>query len=114
NGYYRIIAILDTNVSERRKLAVGNLYTREEKVAKVEKDRPTSVDLVLNFAMEEQPFKENDSTKMVKFLSPSLTSLKKKNTYIVAGLFLPPCYHKDKNRRYPVIFINPGWGGTHY
>lgn len=114
DGYYRLIAILDTNISERRKLAVGNLYTRKEEVVKVEKGKPASVDLVLNSAIQEQPFKENDSTKMVKFLSPSLTSLKKKNTYIVAGLFLPPSYHKDKNRTYPVIFINPGWGGTHY
>ncbi|PUZ27683.1 Putative esterase [Chitinophaga costaii] len=114
DGYYRMIAILDTNNSERRKLAVGNLYTRKEEVAKVVKGKPTTVNLVLNFAMEEQPFKENDSTKMVKFLSPSLTSSKNKNTYIIAGLFLPPSYHKDKKRTYPVIFINPGWGGTHY
>lgn len=114
DGYYRMIAILDTNISERRKLATGNLFTRKEEVVKVEKGRPTNVNLVLNFAMEEQPFKENDSTKMVKFLSPSLTSLKKKHTYILAGLFLPPSYHKDKKRTYPVIFITPGWGGTHY
>ncbi|WP_169818787.1 alpha/beta hydrolase [Niabella ginsenosidivorans] len=109
-----MIAILDTNIYERRKLAVGNLYTRKEEVAKVEKGKKTTVNLVLNSAMEEQPFKENDSTKMVKFLSPSLTSSKNKNTYIVAGLYLPPSYHKYKNRTYPVIFINPGWGGTHY
>jgi pimeloyl-ACP methyl ester carboxylesterase len=114
DGYYRMIAVLDTNISERRRLAVGNLFTRKEEVVKVEKGKPTSVDLVLNFAMPEQPFKENDSIKLVKFLSPSLTALKKKNTYILGGLFLPPSYNKDKNRVYPIVFINPGWGGTHY
>ncbi len=29
------------------------------------------------------------------------------------GLYLPPCYERDVNSRYPVIYFLPGFGGTH-
>jgi S-formylglutathione hydrolase FrmB len=114
DGYYRMVAILRTNTSEHRKLSVGNLYTRNEVILKVQKGQDTSVDLELNAAMPDKVFKEDDNTKLVKFLSPSLTAQKKEETSILGGICLPPSFYKEKDRTYPVVFIHPGWGGTHF
>lgn len=114
DGYYRMVAILRTNTSEHRKLSVGNLYTRKEVILKVQKGQDSSVDLELNATIPDQVFREDEHTKLLKFLSPSLSTQKKKDTYILAGIYLPPSFYRDTDRNYPVVFVHPGWGGTHF
>lgn len=113
-GYYKFIAILDTNMRERGNSAPGNLYTRKEVVALLNHDPSRPVVLTLSDVFTGKKFKENDSIKEVVFKSQMLSKFRKEDIYFKAGVVLPSSYLKDANKTYPVVYIIPGWGGTHH
>ncbi len=112
-GYYKMVAILDTNKSERGNSAKGNLYTRKEMILKVTE---TSVEgsLVLSNVFQDRPFAASDSTREVVLHSEKLSAFRKKDIYLKAGVFLPPSYFTDTVKKFPVVYIIPGWGGNHH
>ncbi|MCG2615935.1 hypothetical protein LZZ85_16685 [Terrimonas sp. NA20] len=112
-GYYKMIAILDTNTFERGNGAPGNLYTRKEMILQVS-DISVKGSLVLSNIFQERPFPVSDSTKEVVLLSRKLSAFRKRDIYLKAGIFLPPSYFTDTRREFPVVYIIPGWGGTHH
>jgi S-formylglutathione hydrolase FrmB len=112
-GYYKMIAMLDTNSRERGNAAPGNLYTRKEMILQVS-DTLMKGSLVLSNVFQERPFQVSDSAKEVVFLSKKLSAFRKVNIFHKAGVFLPPSYFTDPRREFPVVYIIPGWGGTHH
>ncbi|MGN6416927.1 MAG: alpha/beta hydrolase-fold protein [Pseudobacter sp.] len=113
-GYYKLIAILDTNTYERGKMAPGNLFTRKESVLKVSEGVENNVELLLSHAFPVRPFPGNDSIREITLPSPLLTAFRKYSVDVKAAVVLPPGFEKDKTKTYPVVFIIPGWGGTHH
>ena len=109
SGYYKLVAILDTNNKERSRMATGNLYSKKEALLKIEKGKPANTALVLNASFPERKFQENDSVKEEVFQSPVLTKFRKE-----AGIILPSSYTAKPEKHYPVVFIIPGWSGTHF
>lgn len=113
-GFYKLIAILDTNNSERGLFAPGNLFSRKEAILKVADDKENTVELMLSHAFPAKTFVENDSIREINFTSSLLTEFKKYPVTMKAAVILPPSYQKNPVKKYPVVFIIPGWGGTHY
>lgn len=113
-GYYKVIAILDTNTRERGKMAPGNLFTRKESMLKVSEGSENIVELLLSHALPVRPFPGNDSIREITLPSPLLTAFRKYPVELKAAVVLPPGFEKDKTNTYPVVFIIPGWGGTHH
>lgn len=113
-GYYKLIAILDTNLRERGKMAPGNLFTRKEAIMKVAEGAENTAELVLSHAFPVRPFPGNDSIREISLASPLLTAFWKYPVEMKAAVVLPPGYQKNKDNTYPVVFIIPGWGGTHH
>ncbi|WP_293302531.1 alpha/beta hydrolase-fold protein [Pedobacter sp. UBA4863] len=113
-GFYKLVAILDTNTKERGNNVLGNLYTREEVVALLNHGISEVPTLTLTNAFPERKFNQSDFVKEVVFKSALLTKFRKEPIFIKAGVVLPASYHSNPGKKYPVVYIIPGWGGTHH
>ncbi|SFG83575.1 alpha/beta hydrolase-fold protein [Pedobacter insulae] len=114
SGYYRMVAILDTNTKERGNNAPGNLYTRQEVVAQLNGNFSKPAVLTLSNVFQSRKFMESDTVKEVVFKSHLLSKFRGEPVFIKAGVALPPSYKETDNRTYPVVYVIPGWGGTHH
>ncbi|WP_276483756.1 alpha/beta hydrolase-fold protein [Paraflavitalea pollutisoli] len=111
-GFYKFAAILDVDTIERNNTTTpGNWYSRD---VKVEVRAGNEAHIHLARQIPQRPFRERDSIKLVNFRSALLSKFHRSDRFIKAGVVLPASYSQDTNRRYPVVFIIPGWGGTHY
>jgi len=113
-GFYKVAAVLDINTEERSKHAPGNLYSRKESILRVNGDGTGQVTVTISSVFKERSFKETPNIRELRFQSPLLSAFHKKPVFIKAGIVLPAGYHADSTRVYPVVYIIPGWGGTHY
>jgi S-formylglutathione hydrolase FrmB len=112
-GHYRLIAVLDTNCSERGNSAAGNLYSSKEGMLFINPEGKGSASIVLNRSFRERPFKETEFVKELRLYSSLLSRFRKDSVYIKAAVILPPTFYLKPEKRYPVVYIIPGWGGTH-
>jgi S-formylglutathione hydrolase FrmB len=113
-GYYKIAALLDRDPEERGVFNAGNYYSRNEAILQIDASGKGEAHIVLNAAIRPRVFRESENTKEVKLKSGLLSRFRKKDIFLRAGVRLPASYYKDSLRRYPVVFIIPGWGGRYY
>lgn len=74
-------------------------------------DSPT--ELRIDKIVEATPFPENRWMKLLRVPSPLLTDFHKRDVATQGAILLPASYYASPERRYPVIFSVPGFGGTH-
>ncbi|MDF2191536.1 alpha/beta hydrolase [Paraflavitalea sp. CAU 1676] len=111
-GPYKFGAVFDVDTTERSNTALaGNWYSRD---VKVEVKPGNDVHLYLSRKFPQRAFNENDTVKLVSMQSALLSRFQQRDVFIKAGIVLPPDYGKDTSLHYPVVFVIPGWGGTHY
>ncbi len=72
-----------------------------------------SADLRINQVAPEQPFDETKWTKLFTVRSERLSRFYGRDTFLRASVLLPASYYDEPDRRYPSVFIIPGFGGTH-
>ncbi len=114
-GKYQMQAVLDRNLGGRNfSSSPGNGYSKSVSVT-VADDKPWQVSLKINQITKES---EVRSTKRVKYMtvrSALLSDFYHRETTMKAGVVLPESYEETEsaNRKYPVIFEIPGFGGTH-
>ncbi|WP_341835527.1 alpha/beta hydrolase-fold protein [Chitinophaga pollutisoli] len=113
-GVYKLVAILDTNTSERGNGAPGNLYSRQEGLLRISATGTGEGEVTLNTAFPPRVFRETDLVKEVQFRSKRLSEFRGTDIFLKAAVILPASYAANLARRYPVVYIIPGWGGTHY
>ncbi|WEK20336.1 MAG: alpha/beta hydrolase-fold protein [Candidatus Pedobacter colombiensis] len=113
-GFYKLVAILDTNTKERGNNAPGNLYTRTEVVAMFDYGVTALPTLTLSNVFPERIFKQSDLVKEVVLKSDLLTKFRGEPIFMKAGVVLPPSYQSNSDKKYPVVYVIPGWGGTHH
>ncbi|MGE3809384.1 MAG: alpha/beta hydrolase-fold protein, partial [Gemmataceae bacterium] len=61
----------------------------------------------------EPAFKDSERVKLVEVESKLLSSFHGRPTHLRAAVILPKSYGKDPQKRYPVVYEIPGFGGTH-
>jgi S-formylglutathione hydrolase FrmB len=114
-GWYKFSAVMDVNTEERSNTrAPGNLYARKDARVEVVKGEEKEIHLYITNRFGERPFRETASIKVANMRSEMLSTFHKKPTHIKAAVILPESYIRDSNRVYPVVYIIPGWGGTHF
>lgn len=113
-GYYKIIGIIDTDFEERGVFNPGNFYARKEAILYVNEQGEGSTTLQLFSFVSPKILRQTEQLKEVLLKSPLLSSFRKKDIFMKASVRLPASYAKDSTRKYPVVFVIPGWGGTHY
>ncbi len=73
-----------------------------------------SVDLTIRHIVAERPFVESAWCKLLTVPSPRLSEFYDRPVSLRGSVVLPASYRDQPERRYPVIYTIPGFGGTHY
>jgi hypothetical protein len=109
---YRVQAVARFNPYERVVgRGPGNGFSAVADVAPAGSVAPQ--ELSIDKLVEEQPFPENRWFKLISVPSQLLSDFYERKVVIRGSVLLPSSYHDQPNRRYPVIFEVPGFGGTH-
>ena len=114
NGKYYLQAILDLDQGGQNALsAPGNAYSKPLLVdLKVKESGPIS--LTIDHLIADRKFAEYDRVKLVDIPSPLLSAFHGKPIHLRAGVVLPKSYAEEADKRYPVIYEIPGFGGDHH
>jgi hypothetical protein len=94
----------------------GNGYSAPAELPAVA-DNGTAAEAITLVVDQINPPREVAETRWVKLLavrSEHLSSFHGRDVAVNAGVVLPPSYYDQPERRYPVIFSIPGFGGTHH
>jgi pimeloyl-ACP methyl ester carboxylesterase len=113
-GAYSIQAVMDFDRGERSfSTADSNGYSR---AVRRELDGAASgtVELRIDQVYKAKPFPETDRVKLVDIESKLLTAFHGRSTHLRAGVVLPRSFATQPQRRYPVVYEIPGFGGTHF
>lgn len=114
-GYYKAGAVIDVNNEERAfNFSPGNAYSRKDVIFKIDEQHNGTAHIYINNLVGERPFKETSNIKLLKSKSVLLSGFHHKDVWVKAAVILPDSYSTDSLKKYPVVFIIPGWGGTHY
>lgn len=70
--------------------------------------------LVIDQLVPERTFPETEQRKLFEIRSELLSDFHQRDIFIRGGVLLPPGYAEHPDRRYPVIYEIPGFGGTHF
>src|SRR5262249_52391624 len=112
-GDYFAQAVMDFQRGDRISYAAadGNAYSRYERVDFKPQESGT-IRLAITELYRSDPFRESEHVKLVGFESPLLSKFHGQPIRHRAAVILPSSYARDTNRRYPVIYSIPGFGGT--
>ncbi len=111
---YSIHAVMDLDQGDRHfSTAAGNIYSAP---VRRELDPATSgpVELVLDQVYRTQSFGETERVKLVDIESKLLPAVQGRPLRLRAGVVLPQSFATAPNKRYPVLYVIPGFSGTHF
>jgi hypothetical protein len=113
NKTYWAMAVMDLDLGHRSfGAAPGNIFSKS---ISVNGDPATAgpVKLVLDQVVQERAFKETDRVKLVEIESKLLSEFNHRPTKMRAAVVLPKSYSESGDKRYPVVYEIPGFGGDH-
>ena len=73
-----------------------------------------TIELPISELIPDRKFPENEWCKLLRVRSKLLSEFHKQEVFLQVAVSLPASYHKQPERKYPVIFTIPGFGGTHF
>lgn len=113
-GDYQVQALLDLDATERDYNAgPGNLYSQPQ-TCTLKGARGGTFTLTLDQVIKASaPPADNEWVKFVDFPSKLLSDFHGRPTHLRAGVILPSTYTTEPSRRYPVVYVIPGFGGRH-
>lgn len=103
---------LDKNNTHRIGSGPGNAYSAPVTV-RLDPAKGFDVKLTIDQVVKESAFRESDRIKLVEIESKLLSQFHGKPIKLRAGVKLPKSYADSKNRKYPVIYEIPGFGGNY-
>ena len=112
-GKYWAVAILDRDLGGISFAAsAGNLHSEPTRI-----DFDPAADEPVTFTLDavyrETPPADTETIKFVGVESRLLTAFHGKPTRLRAGVVLPPSFAASPDRKYPVVYEIPGFGGDH-
>lgn len=72
------------------------------------------VTLTISRLVPERPFEETAWTKQLRVRSQLLSEFHGRDVFVQGAVVLPASYQDHPQRRFPTIFIVPGFSGTHH
>lgn len=91
----------------------GDLYS-ESQVMQLDPATSGEIRFVLNKVVNEREFKETERVKLFEMVSPSLSKFLGRERKIRAGVVLPAGWSENESKKYPVLYIVGGFGGSHF
>lgn len=111
---YYLQAVLDRDLGGMNFYSSpGNAYSKPVMVD-LSKGPVKAVELVIDQVITEKKFEEKPRVKYVEMPSKVLSQFHGKPMRLRAGVVLPKSFDMDKEKRYPVIYEIPGFGGNHF
>lgn len=112
-GKYRVQALLDHDFYNPMPAdGPGNLHSEVVEVAYNPAQRRV-VELTLDRVIPETAFPESERVREVVVSSKLLADFHGREVLERAGVALPKSYAESPERRYPVLYLIPGFGGSH-
>jgi len=112
-GEYTLRAVIDRDTTDwRTAWAPGNLYSSKT-VIRIDPEKPTTIELVLEHVVEAPVFEPTDHIREVRMESTRVSEFAGRPQYLEAAVILPESYTED-TEPYPTVYILPGWGATHH
>jgi len=112
-GEYRVQAVLDHDFySPHPARGVGNFYSHVERID-LDPASSGTIELVLNHVVEAQPFPESPWLEEVAINSELLSKFHGREVIERAAVVLPVSYDEQPEKRYPAVYVVPGFGGSH-
>jgi hypothetical protein len=113
-GNYRVQALFDQAIDTcHHAQAAGNVYS-DVRQWHFDPESSPSIDLVLNHVVPERQFQETTWLKEIALESELLSAFHERPVLHQGAVVLPQSYQREPGRRYPVLYLVPGFGGTHY
>lgn len=114
-GKYRVQALLDHDFySPFPGRGAGNVYSQVVEVEVTETGVATApIELTLERLVVEPPFPDSQWVKEVVLPSKLLAAVFGREVLERAAVVLPASYFDQPQRRYPAVYIIPGFGGSH-
>ncbi len=110
-GRYFVQAVLHQNLdSQHHAIAEGNVFSDR---VEVELAADGEVSLALTHVVPPPPPLTGEWIRELAVESPLLSGFYCRQVVEKATVVLPESYARDAQRRYPVMYIIPGFGGTH-
>lgn len=111
---YVVQAVLDLDKTNTHRIgnAPGNGYSLPV-TATLDPKKGFNVVLKVDQIVKDTTFKESERIKLVEIESKLLSQFHGKPTKMRAGVKLPKNFSESKDRKYPVIYEIPGFGGNH-
>ncbi len=114
-GVYTVQAVARVSLdSPRPGRGDGDLYSDAATVRLDPVKSPEALKLTLNHAVKARAFKENDSTKLLEIVSPSLSAFAGREIKLRAGVVLPQGWKDDPAAHYPTVYFLGGFGSDHF
>jgi S-formylglutathione hydrolase FrmB len=110
---YSIHAVMDLDQGDRHfSTAPGNVYCAP---LRRELDSKTTgpIELVLGKSYQAPAFTQSERVKLVDIESKLLSEFHKRPVRLRAGVVLPKSFAAEPEKRYPVLYVVPGFSGTH-
>jgi len=112
-GIYFVQAVIDRNLGGR---AVGdsegNLYSAAKEV-RFDPKGDFEIELTCDRAVARPEFVETRHVKEFRIPSKLLSEFYKRTVYLEAAVELPVEWHDQQERKFPVVYEVPGFGGNH-
>lgn len=113
-GEYLVQAVVDRNLGGRAiGSSPGNLYSEPVRVLLDPREEKT-VSIVCDKVVEERKFRESENVKEVRLESKLLSKFYGRKTTLNATVSLPEEWAKEPERKFPVLYEVPGFGGRHF
>jgi S-formylglutathione hydrolase FrmB len=111
-GIYRVQAVLDLNDWSHDVIQAPGNGVSEVVHLKHDPDRPAVVKLVINQTLPPLHPVDTDDIKYVRLKSGLLSKFHGRYVHLYAAVALPQAYGRDPQRRFPALYVVPGFGGT--
>ncbi|MEX1232975.1 MAG: alpha/beta hydrolase-fold protein [Planctomycetaceae bacterium] len=112
-GGYRAQAVVRFNPWEREVgTGAGNGFSQV--VTLPEKAPAESIEFNVGELVPAPKFNESKWCKLLAVKSPRLSEFYGRDVTVNASVLLPASYYDEPDRRYPVMYTIPGFGGTHF
>ncbi len=111
---YRVQAVVRFNPHDRNiGTGIGNGYS-EVLTVPDEANADQVVSLTVDRLVQPREFRESRWSRLLEVPSQLLSRFHQRKVAVRGAVILPQSYYEQPQRRYPVIFTIPGFGGTHF
>ncbi len=113
-GTYAVRAVLDQDPDDwSATLTPGNVYSAKG-VVTIRAGEPATFELTLEHRVELPLFEETALVREVRLRSERVSAHLGIDAWLSAAVILPPSYATDSERRYPTVYVLPGWGASRH